>query len=162
MPIITPFTAYLILTNPYNDLHAQDITLVSGFEFRIVRPAVPEFFTLSTVFNGFAINVGTDPDFVVGFNEPVIVPENGAALLITFLFMVTQENPMYIYLDQTDLPIVPGAMAIIDGSQSYPDPEAVQAVYPVSGDFANPVFGINADVVANETKSWGSVKSLYR
>ncbi len=161
-----PFFAYLVVTNPYNHSFGaggaveQPITNIDGFETKLILPADATFFMLSESFAVPGINIGTVPDYVVGFGTSVPVA-GVATVLATFQFMALAPTTFDIFLGVTSIPSIAGTLAIVDGD----DPTAanLQSVYPSTGDFAVPVFSVNGtNAVAVENESWGNVKSLYR
>lgn len=161
------FTAYLVLTNPVNEAYndgqgtppyERPMDLVSGFELQIVFPTGATFFKLSQAYNGQGLNIGTEPDFIVGYSTPVPVTD-GAVWLMSFTMLPLDGNPREIFFGTSSVPSLPGVMAVADGSI---ENDNLQAVYPSSGDLSLPVFGVNTGVVATEAESWGSVKSLFR
>ncbi len=156
-PTNTPFSAYFVITNPYNDDLGTAIPTVSGFECQVLLPATG-LFTLAAVLPPNMLNVGTVPDYIVGGESQPAVGANNAVLMISFQFMATTADPMEIFLAPSSAPSIPGTMAIADGA----DPAILISCYPSSGDFALPVFGINTAVVATENESWGGVKALFR
>ena len=170
-----PFSVYLVVTNPVNHAfndgagtppYERVMTAVSGFESQVGfwtgptagAPTLPGLFVLSQTFNGSAIRLGEGNEYVVGFAAPVPVA-GVAAMMMTFSIMVIDSDPKEVFLNTTSIPSIPGFMAIVDGSI---ESNNLQAAWPSSGDYANPVFGINTAVVAVETESWGNVKSLFR
>ena len=85
-----------------------------------------------------AIIVSTFPDFVVGFSTPIPPGVYSEVVLVTIDFFLFDPTPVYFYVEPTHLPqSIPGSMAYYDEA-NFPVP-----MYPVSGDFAFPVFGFN-------------------
>ncbi|MFT5316411.1 MAG: hypothetical protein ACI9UK_002257 [Candidatus Krumholzibacteriia bacterium] len=160
------FTGYLVLTNPVNEFFnggtgtAVPITAVDGFECNIAFPPSASFFTLSTVFAANAIDVGVKPDFVVGFSESAPVTGN-AVVLVTWTFLALAPGPHDFFLDITALPSIPGVMAVVDAND--PENANLQPVYRSTNDANVPVFSVTGDnAIANETQTFGGVKSLFR
>ncbi|MBE0566165.1 MAG: hypothetical protein IH621_09425 [Krumholzibacteria bacterium] len=150
-----PVTAYVVLTNPWNDLTNTPIVAVGGFEFYIGIPA--GVFLLSTTFPPATVNFATSPDFLCGANVPVV--ENRCTLITLSLgaFSVTPGS-VYLKPVQNTPQSVPGQMAITD----YFDDFRISNAYPISGDHEAPVFGLWTSVVPTEDASWGELKSLFR
>ncbi len=102
-------------------------------------------------------NFATPPDYLAGSNAPVI--DDHSTLLTLNLGAFTGATD-FIYLSpvQEAPQSIPGSMAITD----YNDAFRLNPAFPVSGDYANPVFGLWAGVVPTADAAWGEVKSLYR
>lgn len=159
-------TAYVVILNPRNYNFGSpgsgvesDITVIGGFEFRIVVPA--NVFLLSATLPPNSTNFANSPDFLCGSNLPV-----SAGRVATCLTLTLGEfggTPSLIYLTPvTEAPqSIPGKMAITDFSDDFRLNEA----YPASGAHALPVFGLFTDpsaVVPAEDASWSELKTLYR
>lgn len=153
----TPFSAYLVLTQPVNNNGAaQPIVLVSGFEMSITVPA--NLTTLSFTPAGAAARVGNAPDFIFGFG-PALDVVGGSLVLGTFSFMAMDAAPADIFLGPSSVPGIPGVMAITDGGAS----DVMSPIYPSTGSFAVPVFSVNAaNAIPVDGESWGGVKALFR
>ncbi len=168
VPMYTAFTAYLVVTNPYNtefddglgNISERAVHRVSAFECQVRWVAGGGIITGTTIPN-LGVNFGTPPDYIVGYDTPIDVV-GGAGVLISWTILVGDIDSHEIFMDIFSSPSIPGAMAIADGDDVNPG-DLVQ-VFPASGGFANPVFGINPvpPVVAIEEASWGNVKSLFR
>ncbi len=160
----TPFDAYLVLTQPvnedFNNGGTQAIVLVSGFEMSISPPT--NLITLSFSPGGPATRVGSAPDYIFGFG-PALDVSGGSLVLGTFSFMAMDANPADVFLGPSSVPSIAGVMAIVDDGES-PATNNMSPIYPSTGDFAVPVFSVNApvEVLPVDGKSWGGVKALFR
>jgi len=104
---------------------------------------------------GWVIN---RPDYYVGFFDSIPVPENKTVLLMTFLLMAADSDPKLIYFGVPQNPVREDFLILDGGPGGY----AHQAINPVSGDLAMPVFGINTQVLPATVQTYGTVKALYR
>jgi len=157
--------AYLVLTNPVNTTFEDGvdtevpITAVDGFECAVIFPAASGTIVLSEQFAIGAINVGTAPEYIVGFGTSQPVVDN-ALVLITWSFFSDGEA-FELFLGSTATARFPGNMSIVDPADGIGDPGEI--VYPANGDFALSAYAINSDtVVPVENQSWGDVKALFR
>jgi hypothetical protein len=154
------FTAYVVVTNPYNDGLDQPIDMVGGFEFRLVFPPglfimaiLPPHLTLYTI----------PPDYQCGGDIPVQGGANERRVVLMALNISTfAPDPAAIFIGPLAgiPPTVPGFAVIADAGDNY----NVFTLNPVSGSYDAPVFGLYdcGNVVPNEDVSWGAVKTLYR
>ncbi len=171
VPPVTPFGAYLVLTNPVNDTFDggtntnTPVNWVEAFECRINKPAGlgSTWFQLSEVLPPETINVGTAPDYVTGSASPYPVANN-AVVLISWEIMVLTGDVFEWYLDITTPQSIPGTMAYQDAEDSNWNGGNIPLVsaYPSSGSSLLPVFSVNGGVMAVENESWGGVKALFR
>jgi hypothetical protein len=156
--------AYVVLTHPINmDFGAPNsgvrnpIAVVGGFEFRLNMPA--NVFLLTSTMPPQSTNFATPPEWLAGCNAPVV---DDHVTLLTLGLGEFSGTPSLIYLSPVqDAPqSIPGSMAITD----YNDDFRLNPAYPVSGDYAAPVFGLwtGTQVVPTDDAAWGDVKSLYR
>ncbi len=156
------FTCYVVCSDPTN-FHfgsptsdvVTPISVVGGFEFRVVVPA--SVYLLSATMPPQSTNFATPPEWLAGSNAPVV---GGNCTLLTLNLGAFTGAPGSIFLTPVqDAPqSVPGEMAITD----YNDAFRLNAAYPISGDYALPVFGLWTSVVPTDDAAWGDVKSLYR
>jgi hypothetical protein len=144
--------AYLLLTNPSG---AQ----VLAWEARVISD-IASLSPGSWVLNG-GLNVGTDPDFIVGMGSNAHLVTGPTVLLASrsvMFFMITGEYAIFTVKG------VPGSASFPDGTPGY---QAVLGVMTPAqsptGSFDAPQSFVNGScsVVANEDMAWGSVKSLY-
>jgi hypothetical protein len=149
------FTAYVVLTEPWNDNTGTPIDVVGGFEFRLELPA--NVFLLAGVFPPATTNFATAPEYLCGSNIPVV---NGLATLITLTLGEFSAVPGQIFISPVVVApaSVPGNIAITDFNDDF----SISVATPSSGDFAEPIFGIYMGVVPTEDASWGEVKTLFR
>lgn len=153
----TQVVAYLVLTNCYDEVADAPVNSILAFECSVIVPS--NLFMGTTSLAPTGVNLVTPPLYSVGFVEaPTATGPNNAMLLATFTFFTTSSDPAEIFLGLMDPPSIPGTMAIADAA----DVGNLISIYPSSGDFANPVFGINSGVIATENESWGGVKALFR
>ena len=143
--------AYLLLTNPSG---AQ----VLAWEARVISD-VAALSAGTWALNG-GLNVGSDPDFIVGMGATPHMVTGPTVMLASrqiMFFMVTGEYATFTVQG------VPGS-ASFDGTPGY---QAVLGVMTPAqsptGSYDAPQSFVNGscDVVANEDMAWGSVKSLY-
>ena len=159
----TPFTAYVVLTDPYNEELGRPLATVGGFEFSLQVPS--SVFVLSAQYPPGCVGwPPPPPDFLTGCDSPVT---NGVAVLMTFVFMPTTTETVFFHLGplQTMPPFFPGQMAFADFDDDY----SVQVMHPVSGSADVPVFAVNWDgemsfceTIPSRDASFGGVKALYR
>lgn len=154
------FTAYAIVTNPYNERLGRPIAMVGAFEYRVEFPAgvfmtanLPPYLTLFSI----------PPDYFCGGSFPVQETGDGSlALLMSFNVLVSTVDPGVVFIRpvQTVSQTFPGYAAIADAEDNL---EAFM-LHPVSGGYDAPVFALIdcGLVVPNEDASWGGVKALYR
>lgn len=160
------FTAYLVLTSPWNDQLDRPVATIGGLEFRFVMPdgvallglVWPPFTEASPSPDGNAI------EYLVGMRAPVT---GDSVVLATCTLLLETGGSGFFYLRPvSNAPAsIPGSMAFTD----YDDDFALLAMYPVSGSPDVPVFAVNwqgdlsfCETVPDEVISFGAVKSLYR
>lgn len=156
----TPTFIYFVLDNPMHD--GSPVANVEAFEFTVgTTPSDGTFFKLSESFNGQALNVSTPPEYAVGFSSPVPV-SNNKLLLMTWQVMVLTGADYFLFITPISAPSIPGAIAYQDADGGAGN--LLVEMTPSNGAFTNSVFSVNGenDPVAEETESWGSVKSLFR
>jgi hypothetical protein len=149
------FVIYCVLTEPYNVNTGTPISFVGGFEFRINWPA--GIFVTPTI-HPSATNFQTAPDFFCGANIPVVADQ---ATLITITVGTFTADPGLWFvtpISDENAQSIPGAIAITDANDNF----SISQAFPVSGSFADPVFGMWTCVVPNEDVSFGGVKALFQ
>ncbi len=157
-------TAYVVVMNPRNyhtgspDSNVEsNITTVGGFEFQIIVPT--GVYVLSAVMAPMSTNFHPDPNnWLAGTNLPIT---NGVGTCVTLTLGAFAPVENYFFLAPVNrFPSVPGLMALTD----YNDDFRVNSAFPVSGDFAAPVFGLwpSSPVIPTADASWGELKSLFR
>ncbi len=162
------FTAYVVLTNPWNAALDRPVSHLGGVEFRVEWPAglAPLGMVWPPGTEAWPAWDGDAVEFLAGFMIPPPVVD-GSLTIVRFLFMASTADPGFIYLRPVALApaSIPGSMAYTD----YDDGFSLQAMAPVSGSPDVPVFAINWDgdlsfceTVPDANASFGSVKALYR
>ena len=159
----TPFTVYVVLTNPYNAELERPVTTVGGFEFSLDVPS--SVLVLSAQYPPGCIWMPPPPpDYQSGCPVPVT---GGAAVLMTMMFMPTTGETVFLHVGPlvTMPPSLPGAIAFADAD----DDLSLHVMHPVSGRFDVPVFAINwsgemsfCETIPARAESFGGVKALYR
>jgi len=146
---------YVVLTNPHNG--TDRLADIGGYEFGYVAGA--DLTVLSMTFSSDGIDVGAAGNHIVGLGAPLVVGDDFSVLLGTMsvLYGVTDGSAREFHLAVTDPASIPGTMAIIWGPSG-----TLQAVYPSSGSYDDPVFSINGDVVATENIHMDEIKAMYR
>ncbi|MCP4574332.1 MAG: hypothetical protein GY838_18405 [bacterium] len=149
------YDVYLVLTNAYNWAQFSPITTVGGFECSLTLPENWTFSGVSLPPN--VLDLNNDPaHFYCSGQIPVT---GGTATLATITLLTFDPTPGLAYIaPYFASPSIPGSMAITDADREF----ALEAAYPASGDYAEPIFGLNMGVIPDEDVSWGEVKSLYR
>jgi len=151
------FTAYVVCTNPWNDNTNTAISIIGGFEFKLVLPG--NVFLLNAALPPQSTNFATPPEFLCGANAPV---NNSISTLITLTLGWFDGVPGTISVTPVEIApaSVPGNIAVTD----YNDDFSISVAKPSSGvgAFDQPVFGMGTPVVPNDDTTWGGVKSLYR
>jgi hypothetical protein len=146
---------YLVLTKAWNWSLNHAITNVGGFECSLV---LPDEWTIAGVTyppNVLDLNNANEHFYCSG-----LWPTNfGTVTLATITLGTFDPQPGHIYIEPYFVaPSIPGTMAITDADDEFSLVEAG----PSSGDYAEPIFGLNMSVVPDEDLAWGDVKSLYR
>ena len=175
------YTVPFYVENPVNpDFDAsgsRSIENISGFEFKAIIAG--NLAITGVTYPVPAINIGTDPNYVVGFSQPVAVVAGEPTLLATFeIFMgswqtgepeivipETSGSPLpcdvpfgVVYLVTTDRPSISGTMALLDADD--PDDPLVAALSAAGVDY--PDLRMEIVGVATEGSNWGTLKALYR
>lgn len=159
----TRFTAYIVLTNPYNEELGQPVTTVGGFELSLEVPASVIVLTTRYPPDCFGFPP-PPPDYITGCPSAV---SNGAAVLMTFDLMPMTGGTAFFRLEplQTMPPSIAGEMAFADPDDDF----SLHIMHPVSGSHDVPVFAVNWDgelsfceTVPVRDASFGGVKALYR
>ncbi len=148
-------SVYVVLSNPHNGTELLDS--IGGYEYGYVADS--ELTVLSTTFSSDGIDVGEAGNHIVGLGSPLPVGAEGYVLIATMnvMYMVTDGTPRYFHLAVTTPASIADHMAIIWGPLG-----TLQAIYPASGDFADPVFSFNGDVVATDNVQLDEIKAMYR
>jgi hypothetical protein len=152
--------AYVVLTK------ATELT-VKGFELKLLTEGPLNLLGASYPDAG-AINVGTEPVFVVGYSE-VLPIMNRTFILMDFFALVTNLNPVfwsdgkaYLYVTELDFPSIDEPLpAYLTGEEN------LIPMHQSTGTENNPaaIFvldGMCDPVVAVDQTSFDGLKSLYR
>ena len=159
-------TVYMVLTNPFNpefddgsgNLVGRAVENIGAFESQ-VRWQEAGVLVSGTEYANGGINFYDAPYYLVGYPTPVPVT-SGSAVLVTWTLIALDLDPHKVFMGLFENPTYSDSNAYVDADDT---PGAdVAPMYPVSGGFDMPVFGINGSVVTVETESWGGVKALYR
>ena len=163
VPVMTEFTCYVVLTNPYNEALGRPVATLGGFQFRLELPTDVYLMSAQVPWGSMTFPP-LAPDFAFGGEAPVT--EHGCTLVVLTLMPATAD-PALVYLVpvQDSPPAIPGEMVFTD----FDDSDSLQVMHPVSGSFDVPVFAINWDgdlsfceTVPGAGISFGAVKALYR
>ncbi len=162
VPVMTPFTCYVVLTAPWNEDLGHAVTTVGGMEFHIEVPAEAYLLSMTLPYPSTWWPEGRD--VLVGVEAPVV---GNRCTLMTLSLMTTTEAPVFVSL----LPVqnapqnIPGEMAFTD----FDDAFSLHVMHPISGSADVPVFAINwtgdlsfCETVPDAGMSFGGVKALYR
>jgi hypothetical protein len=149
-PVFAPFNVYLLLMNPAGP--------TNGFECTVTPTGAPHFI-LGTVLGGTgALDVDASANgFAVGAaaDYPVV---GGAALLVTWQFMLQATTPLEFRITKATIPSMPGDLPVVTGNG------ILRRCGVASGSVTAPVAYVNSpnEPVATELSSFGNVKSLFR
>ncbi|MFH1842907.1 MAG: hypothetical protein ABIF77_06840 [bacterium] len=158
-----PLSAYVVIQNP------SAAGGVSGYEFMLCReggaPFVvpPNCYLAGYVYPPNAINVATEPEFIVGLGVPL--PQEHCVLLLTINMLIFCPDCWCFGVQPVPSPSIPGAMAYADGA----DPGNIIPMNPCTGgDWDSCTMAcINCEwcppdpPVDAEHQTWGQLKSLY-
>ena len=162
-------TLYVVAMNPHSWDRNAALGSVGGYELRVILPS--GVFLLETTLPPSATNALAPPEFRVTGSLPIVEDQ---CLLATLLIGAFTQVESYAYLaPPTDGSAVPGHLTILDGD----DGNAAARAFPISGDYADPVFvffpgyGCSwnatwfarcADIIPTRETGFGAVKALYR
>ncbi len=129
------FTAYVVVTNPYNPALDSPIANLGGYELRLDLPA--DVYLLGSTLPGGAVLSSTPPDFRVAMDIPVI---DARATLLTLDLGAYTGTPGEIGLAplQDTAPTIAGSLMVADAD----DGDSPAAAQPSTGDLAAPVFTV--------------------
>ena len=157
------FTAYLVLTSPWNDELDQPVATIGAVEFKFVMPDGVAL--LGMVWPPFSEWwPSPDGEYLVGMHAPVT---GDRVVLVTCTLLAQSADPSFFYLRpvETAPASIPGSMAFTDYDHDY----ALLAMVPVSGSPDVPVFAVNwegdlsfCETVPDRETSFGSLQALYR
>ncbi len=160
-----PFTntlVYVVVSNPYNHVDSpnHDIIAISGIEFRFITSGINHMVTATEWAQPNVLDVGSDATgHVAGFADPFIVGEGGYVHVCTKTIFTMEAGVVMVHLGSSESISDPGHMVVLDSAY---DPGHIIRCYPSSGDYADPVFSINGDIVATENTSFDGIKAMYR
>ena len=159
----------LVLVEPWNDALDAPISLIGGFECKLILP--DEIFLLGITLPPASVNFKPLPELVVGTYMPVVGEQT---VLATLTVLVPEYVGDTFYARLTPVGVVyqsiPGRLAITDAADEF-SLQAVDAFGPdgISVDYTDPMLyfgdphGSGAPcVVPNADETWGSLKALYR
>ncbi|MCP4574099.1 MAG: hypothetical protein GY838_17195 [bacterium] len=149
------FTVYAVLFATVDGAD-QPVTEICGYEFALILP--PDFLIINEVLPPGVDNGGVSPVYDCSGTVPVT---DGRANLVTITLATFTGTSGLLYLEPVPEPEIPGTLTICAGNPAH----TVEAA-PVSGNFAEPVFGIAMDypfcIVPETQRTWSTIKALYR
>ncbi len=154
---------FMIVTNPYNESEGRPMVSIGGVEFGFT---LPTHNVLSTTWSNpdSALDVaGVPSDHIVGWGVPVPVVGNAVQIGTKSVLLMDASTTFVNLSVVTTPPSIPGNLALLDADPGSGD--GLQALYPSSGDLANPIFGFNTGegvIVATESTTFDGLKALYR
>jgi hypothetical protein len=158
----TPTNIYFVLTNPMNG--GQEVQSVEAFEFKVAYNPSATFFKLAESFPVDALNVGTAPEYVVGYASPVAVGADRQITLMTWQCMILTPTQHDLFIELPSIPSLAGSLAYQDADALSGD--LLVAATSSSNDYAAKVFSFNPaageEPIATENESFGNVKALFR
>jgi len=146
-----PFPVFLVLMNP--------ASATNGFECTVTPSGSATNFALSTTLAGTgALDVDASANgFAVGAaaNYPVAA---GGCTLVTWSYMLTGPGDLSFKIGPATVPSLSGGLPVVTGDG------VLRRCGVASGSVLLPVATVNNAncVVANETSTFGNVKSLFR
>lgn len=176
----TVTTLYIYLEDPVNTAYDNDqiqpVTQIYGFECKLT--ATGDATILERRFPVPAIDVGQGDNIIVGFGEPVNVTAAGFAFLAEIDVMLLpggdkarkagdkasplpcQDATGFLWLDPAYPASIEGHMVYLDWND--PDENPMCEAYGRYEEYGDPAFLIEPIVVASESRSFGSIKAIYR
>jgi len=152
VPVFTPFTMYLILTN------ASAAGGVFGWECTIEYDDT-NMLVLDWVPTNWSGSVFDPSNFAIGLETPL--PWEPAINLMTITAMMLTPDCSWLSIIPYPNPSIPDNIVYVDGA----DPWNLIPMYQSTGGPEFPVAGINCEVpppVSAEDFNWGGMKTLYR
>ena len=150
------FDVHMIITNPFNEELGQPIESTNAVEFSYFFPSESAFILTTFWYNGTSFEFSNDGStHIIGWAEPLLTIDDSIYLGYKTFLVITSE-PFGIYLGPSNIPSIPGHMAFLDPGYG------LHPLYPTSGSYDDPVFGVNTQVVATERATFDQVKALYR
>lgn len=151
---------YVVVSSPYNFDAGSEILSIGGVEFAFELSGATAMLLATEWAPPQVTDIGTGTSHICGFGAPLLVGAGGyVSVCSKKVFLMDVSAPTYVHLTPADPPSFPGEMVILDGG--FIDLPMV-TVYPSSGDYANPVFSFNGDIVATEAASIDQIKAMYR
>jgi hypothetical protein len=97
-------------------------------------------------------------DYIIGFNVPPTYFNSQVVVLHQTVMLMTTEVAT-MHLGPASIPTFPGEMAF----NNWNNPGQIEVLKPASEGYSHeaPIFGINTQVVATESTTWGGVKALF-
>lgn len=140
------FDAYLFLVNPESNCMA-------GFELELILP--DDLMVLSTTFPGNFINIGSETNFIVGFQFPHQATDNRILLCtLNIMYMNTEGAVQDIYMGPAHPASIEGTMAFLDCSEN------IVPADPISLDYSLPVARVNGTVPLDYCQDSGEINGL--
>lgn len=143
---------YLVITHPTAPMG------ILGWECTVTYDG-PGFVRYYEIL-GQHVNIGTQPEFIVGLAEPAINPVSYPSVPIAMIHLTLTDvtDPMEFYVGSTWFHSLPDPVpAYIDAGTG-----ETKELQQSTGGPDTPVFSINGDCVVDaETETWGGIKALY-
>ena len=148
---------YVVLSNPYDHVNNTEILAIGGIEFKFVFEGNGMLLGAPSWTHDSVIDIGTDDSHIAGFGTPLLVGDGGyVTVCIQNVMIFSDAAPSYLYLVPAVPASIPGVMVLLDSDEN------LSALYPSSGDTANPVYGFNDTVVATDSVHMDEIKAMYR
>ena len=168
---------YLFLTRPTDPRTGLPFRTIWGYALNMVFDPVPEddLVLTRTTLPENSIDIGRYKDITLGTLEFVVawsgiqtaygVVDDEAAVLTEFTFMNIGTHTTAVRFEPVDTPSVFGNLVFVGYGEDELPPEPIirdDFMYPVSGSLDAPVFLFNGEAVPVETRTFGTLKALYR
>ena len=151
-------TIHMIITHPFNEDLNQPVESINGLEFSFSFPSGAAIVLTTNWENGdSALDIAMEPNsHFIAWGEPLL-NVNNAVYFGTKNILITTSTPFGVYLAPFSVPSIPGHMAFLEYNDFI-----IHPLYPTSGSYDAPVFGINTEIVATEETTFGGLKALFR
>jgi len=152
-------TLYLVLSTPHNFNTDATIVNLSGFELSLSE--LPPGWSIGEIVlpeGVLDLDGAQEHFFCSGAFPPAVGNDIVLAEVPIGTFDAAPSGGPVFMAPYFTAPSIPGHMAITDGD----DAHSLSPAFPSSGDYGQPIFGINMAVVPTEDTSWGSVKSMFQ
>jgi len=103
------------------------------------------------------VRYGTGNDYYIGVGTPLLI-EYGHAILMSPTYFVAGSDPVYVAVTPPSIPSYPDEITY----GLFEDLPIYYFMHPASGNFIDPIFAFNSELVATEGETWTAVKALYR